>query len=323
MKSQITRLASALLSFCIVAPAAAQAPKFPSHPIQIIVTFAPGGTADALARTVAKEMAVSLGEGVVVVNRPGASGLIGTDYFAKARPDGYTLGVVSVSQIALPFAMKSVPYDTRTLRPITLIGSVPGLLSANPSLPVKTLQDVVKLAHQEPGKLAYGNAGMLTASHLAMEMMKLQTDSNILNVPYKGGDPALLGLVSGEVPLGISGPTAHLPFIESGALRPIATTGAARSSALPDVPTFAESGLPGFELADWYGLFAPPETPDAIIDIVQKNVALALSKPEIRDRLKKLGVEPGGMNPQAYATFVAEETDKIGKLVTKLHLKME
>ncbi|MBL6457226.1 tripartite tricarboxylate transporter substrate binding protein [Belnapia sp. T6] len=323
MGRMLASLAAALLSLGIVASAAAQAPDYPNRPIRIVVTFSPGGTADALARIIGKEMASSLGQNVVIENRSGASGLVGTEYAAKAAPDGYTLGVISVSQIALPFAMRTVPYDPRALRPVTLIATVPGLLSAHPSLPARTLQDVIGMARAAPGTLAYSNPGSLSAAALAMEMMKLQTGANIVTVSYRGGGPALVDLVSGTVQLGLSGPTAHLPFIRSGELRPIATTGATRSSAVPEVPTFAESGLPGFELSDWYGLVVPGGTPDAVIGILQRDVARALSKPEVRDALHVLGAEPGGMSPDAFADFIAKETDKIGALVTKLNIRLD
>ncbi|MBL6082669.1 tripartite tricarboxylate transporter substrate binding protein [Belnapia sp. T18] len=323
MRRLLTRLSTMLLCLGMVAPAAAQAPQYPSRPIRIIVTFSPGGTADALARIVAREMAGSLSQGVVVENRSGASGLIGTEYMAKAAADGYTLGVNSVSQIALPFAARAIGYDPRSLRPVTLIATVPGLLSAHPNLPARTLQDVITMARQAPGTLAYGNPGSLSAAALAMEMMKLQTGSAIATVSYRGGGPALVDLVSGAVQLGVSGPAAHLPFIRSGELRAIATTGATRSSAVPEVPTFAESGLPGFDLSDWYGPVVPSGTPDAIISILHSHVARALSKPEVRTALYTLGAEPSGMSPEAFAAFVAQETDKIGTLVTHLNIRLD
>jgi len=310
-----------LAGTCLVsAPATAQ--NFPNKPVRIIVPYAPGGTADMLVRVVAKQLGANLGQSVFIDNRAGAAGMIGADVLAQSPPDGYTIGLLATPHAATPFVMK-LPFDPKELRPVALVASVPGLLSVNASVPAQSLNDILALARAKPGQLTYGNPGSLSAGHLAMEMLKAQAKVDIVAVPYKGGAPALLDLLGGQIQMGISGPTAHLPNIKNGKLRPIATTGLKRSTAAPDVPTFAESGVPGFELNEWYGLFAPAKTPPELIARLNQEIIRAMAAPEVRASFTSVGAEPGATSPAEFNTFFRNEMDRIGKLVVSLGLKAD
>lgn len=297
------------------------AQTFPNKQIRIIVPYPPGGTADVLVRVMAKQMSVNIGQTVVVDNRSGAAGWIGAELMARSASDGYTIGLLSSVFAAIPFESKP-PFDPKELQPITLLASVPGLLSVNASVPATNLNDLLALARAQPGFLTYGHAGKLGGGHLAMEMLKLNNKVNITTVPYKGGPPALTDLLGGQISMSISGPTAHLPYIKPGGkLRPIATTGLKRSTATPDVPTFAESGQPGFELNEWYGLFAPGKTPHDIVAKLNHEVVKAMATPEVRAAYIAIGADPVGNTPTEYRTFFLAETEKVGKLITALDLK--
>jgi tripartite-type tricarboxylate transporter receptor subunit TctC len=216
-----------------------------------------------------------------------------------------------------------LPFDPRELRAVTLVANVPGLLSVNAAVPAHSLADVLALARAKPGQLTFGHPGNLSAGHLAMEMLKAQAKVDIVSVPYKGGAPALTDLLGGQISMGISGPTAHLPHIKSGKLHAIATTGLKRSSAVPDVPTIAESGLPGFELNEWYGLFAPARTPPDLVLRLNQELVKALASPEVRAKFASLGAEAVGNSPEEFSAFFRSEMDKLGKLVQSLGLKAE
>ncbi|MGE4239465.1 tripartite tricarboxylate transporter substrate binding protein [Ramlibacter sp.] len=300
----------------------AVAQAFPSKPIRIVVAFAPGGTSDVLGRHIAKQMSAQIGQSVVIENKPGASGVIGADFVAKAAPDGYTIGMINFSHAAIP-AVTKTPYDLKDLTPISMIGTLPVLVSVNAAVPVKNLQELIAMARSKPGGLSYANAGTLTAGHLAMEMLKFQAGVDVVAVNYKGGGPAMNDLVAGQVQIGAAGPTAHLPFIKAGKLRPIATTGPKRSTILPDTPTMSESGLSGFDLNDWYGMFAPPGTPAPIVAELNRQLVLALQAPEVRNSFATLGAEAGGSSPEELARFTASEMDKLRKLATSIKLKVE
>ena len=308
---------------CLAASFQAAAQSFPSRPVRIIVPYAPGGTADVLCREIASKLAAPFGQQVIVENRAGAAGMIGADALAKSAPDGYTLGMLATPHAATPFVMK-LPFDpAKDLSPVTLVANVPGLLSVNASVPVRSLQELLALARANPGKLTYGHPGNLSAGHLAMEMLKDQTKVNVVPVPYKGGGPALMDLLGGQITMMISGPTAHLPHIATGKLRPIATTALHRSSALPEVPTIAESGLPGFELNEWYGLFVPARTSAEEITRLNEEIVKVIKSREYTARTASLGAEAVGNRPEEFGAFFRSEMDKHGKLIRSLGLKAE
>jgi tripartite-type tricarboxylate transporter receptor subunit TctC len=291
--------------------------------VRIIVPYAPGGTADVLCRDIASKLTAVFGQQVIVENRAGAAGMIGAEALAKSAPDGYTLGMLATPHAATPFVMK-LPFDpAKDLSPVTLVANVPGLLSVNASVPARTLQELLALARANPGKLTYGHPGNLSAGHLAMEMLKDQAKVNIVPVPYKGGGPALMDLLGGQITMTISGPTAHLPHIATGKLRPIATTALHRSSALPEVPTIAESGLPGFELNEWYGLFVPARTPADVIARLNEEIVKVIKSREYTARTASLGAEAVGNSPEAFGAFFRNEMERNGRLIRSLGLKAE
>ena len=315
---QFLSTACALFSFTHFV---AMADTFPSKPIKVIVPYAAGGTADFMVRLMAKQLSATGGLAITVDNRSGASGWIGAELMARAPADGYTIGVLSSVFAATPFVSKP-PFEPRDLQTITLLASVPGLLSVNAAVPVYTLNDLLALAKAKPGQLSFGHAGSLGAGHLAMEMLKLNNNVDIISIAYKGGAPALNDLLGGQIQMSISGPTAHLPFIKPGGkLRAIATTGLKRSTAVPDLPTMAESGQPGFEINEWYGLFAPEKTPRDIVERLNREFVKALSSPEVRASLVTVGAEFTPNTSEEFKVFFTDEMNKLGKLISKLNLK--
>ena len=312
----------AIAAIACVAWAHASAQGFPTKPVRIVVPFPPGGTADAISREIAVRLPSLLGQQVVIENRSGANGMLGAESMVRAEPDGHTIGIFSSSHAATPFATK-LPFDpVKDATPVSLIVIVPGLLSVHPTVAATNLSELLALARAKPGALAYGNPGSLSAGHLAMEMLKVQAKLDILPIAYRGGAPALMDLVGGPIQMGISGPTAHLPHVKSGKLRAIATTGLKRSSAVPEVPTIAET-IPGFELNEWYGFFAPAKAPREAITRLNQAVIKVIQIPEVRARFISLGAEPVGNTPEEFGAFFRSEMDKLGKLITSLGLKAE
>jgi len=314
---------SAVLAICGAALGAAPAgaDDYPSRPIHLIVPYAAGGTADAIARLIAKHLG-SLGQTVVIDNRAGAGGLIGAGVLTQSPADGYTIGVLATPHAATPLDRES-GFDRTRVKAVALVAVVPGLLCVNSTVPARSLADVIGLARAKPGQLSYGNPGNFSAGHLAMEMLKAQSRVDIVAVPYRGGAPALQDLVAGQIAMSISGPSNFLPYIKTGQLRPIASTGLARSTAAPDVPTFAESGMPGFELNEWYGIFAPGKTPPDVVARLSRDIAQALAQDDVRAFFTTIGAEPRAMAPDAVDGFFRNETDRLGKLVATLGLKNE
>jgi tripartite-type tricarboxylate transporter receptor subunit TctC len=298
------------------------ADDYPTRPLRLIVPYAAGGTADALARIIARHLGAGLGQTVVIDNRGGAGGLIGAGVLTQSPPDGYTIGVLATPHAATPLDRES-GFDRTRVRAVALLAVVPGLLCVNSAVPAGSLADVISLARARPGQLTYGNPGNFSAGHLAMEMLKAQSRIDIVAVPYRGGAPALQDLVAGQIHMSISGPSNFLQHIKSGQIRAIASTGLARSTAAPDVPTFAESGMPGFELNEWYGIFAPGRTPPDVVARLNRDIARALAEPDVRAFLTTIGAEPRTMSPDEVDGFFRNETERLGKLVATLGLKNE
>jgi tripartite-type tricarboxylate transporter receptor subunit TctC len=320
MNKFVVIIASALAVACAL-PVAAQ--PYPSKPLRVIVPFPPGGTADALGREIAARMTNNFGQQVLIDNRGGANGMIGADILAKAAPDGYTIGLMSSSHSAVPHVSK-LPFDPlQDFLPITLIAVVPGLLSVHASVPAKSLAELIALARAQPGKLTYGHPGSMSAAHLAMEALKLQAKVDIVAIPYKGGGPALADLLSAQTQMSISGPTAHLPHIATGRLRPIAVTALRRSTAVPDTPTIAESGQPGFDSSEWYGLFAPARVAPEHIERLHAELVRAIQSPEMKTRMATLGAEGAANSPAQFGAFFRTEMEKNGKLIRELGLKAD
>lgn len=297
---------------------------WPNKPIQIIVTFAPGGTSDVLARAIAPDLSKALGQPVLVVNKPGANSTIATREVARAAPDGNTIGLFISAHAINPHITKSLPYDTKKdFIPLAMLALMPGILTVNPSVPAKNLQELVALAKAKPGTLAYGTPGGLTSGQLSMQYLIKLAAVDITEIGYKGGGPALTDLLAGHIQMLINSPTSTIPHVKSGKLRPIATTGATRPEALKDIPTIAESGFPGFELYEWYALFLPAGTPKPIIDRLHAEVMKVMASPAMVKRIAEIGAQSSTDTPQQFAKFLEKEDKVWGDLVKQIGIKPE
>jgi tripartite-type tricarboxylate transporter receptor subunit TctC len=301
---------------------AAHAQSFPNRPVKIIVPYAAGGTADTLARKITQHLSGYLGQPVIIDNRAGAAGLIGASVLQHSPADGYTVGMLATPHVATP-PDPNMNFDPTKLTAVSLVAVVPSLVCANPSLGAGSVAEVIALAKSKPGQLTYGNPGTYSAGHLAMELFKQRAGIDIRAVPYRGGAPAFQDLLGGQINLAISGPSNCLPFLQNGQLRAIGTTGIKRSTAAPDVPTFAESGLPGFELNEWWGVLAPLGTPSDIVTRLNKEINRAVQEAEVRDFFMKLGAEPQNISDQEFGNYFANENKKLKTLVDSLGLKPE
>jgi tripartite-type tricarboxylate transporter receptor subunit TctC len=300
----------------------ASAQTYPTRPIRWIVPVPAGATTDIVTRLVAQKINEAWGQQVIVDNRPGGAFVIGSDIVAKALPDGHTIGTLLTPHIVNPYVMKDLPYDTlRDFTPVTLMVMVPGVMTMNPGVPANNLKEVIALAKAKPGTLNYGSPGPLTSGHLSMEMLKLTAGINIQHVPYKGGAPAIADLIAGQVQFLISGPPGVLAHIKSGRLRAIATTAAKRSPGLPDTPTFAESGLPGFDTYEWYGVFAPGKLPRDVLAKLSREIARIIKLPEMSEKLSVQGAIPVGNTSDEFAAFVKKEMNTWGKVAQQVGLK--
>lgn len=304
--------------------AAAQAANYPNKPVRIVVPQSPGGSTDLTARLVAQKLADALGQSVVVDNRPGAGSIIGTDLVAKAAPDGYTLLVVASSITINPSLHKKLPFDPiRDLAPVSQLSAFPNIVVVHPAVPVKTMQDLIALARAKPGQLNYGSSGTGTGTHLSAELLRTMTGVNMVHVPYKGGGPAVTALLGGQVQLNFATIPTVLPHVRAGKLRPLAVTTLKRSPALPEVPTIAESGVPGFDHGPWNGMLAPAKTPRAVIARLNAEVAKIVHTPEARAVLVHDGAEPVGNAPEAFAAIIRSETAKWAKVIREAGIKAD
>ena len=305
-------------------PAVFAQASFPSKPITMVVGFEPGGGTDTVARIVSKTLSDQIGQQAVVENRAGAGGDIAVDYVAKAVPDGYTLVLANVGALTVNPHILKTPYDPlKDLTPITMGVVFANVLVVQPTLAVKTLPDYVKLAREHPGKITYASSGIGGAGHLAGELLKRVAKVDLVHVPYKGGGPAMRGLLGGEVDCYISTPVAALPHIKSGKVLAIASTGAKRSTALPDVPTIAESGYPGYEAVNWYAYLAPAATPRPVIDYLNRELGKVLRDPKAVALLDKQGVDPEPTTPEALGAYMKREYETWGKVVKQKGIKAE
>lgn len=290
---------------------------YPNKSIRIIVTLAPGGTADILARIVAQKLNEAWGQQIVVDNRPGASGMIGAEMVAKAPPDGYTLLMGYNAEIAINQSlMKKMAYDSvRDLNPVTIAGTTPMILVVHPSLPAKTLKELIALARTRPGELAYGSAGSGSTPHLGAELLKHAARVDITHVPYKSAALVIPELIGGQIAMLFSGMPLAMPHVRAGRLRAIAVSTAVRSPATPEVPTVAESGFRGFDITNWFGIFVPTGTPKEIVDVLYKEIARGVSAPEVKNRLTREGGGINPMPPAEYAKFIQAEIAKYAKII--------
>jgi len=303
----------------------AQAP-YPSKPIRIVVPFPAGGTTDILARAVAAKLTETTGQPAVVDNRPGAGGNIGAELVAKSAPDGYTFLMGTVGTHAInPSLYAKMPYDhVKDFAPVILVAGVPNVLVVNPALPVNSVQELIAYIKANPGKVNFASSGSGTSIHLSGELFKTMTGLQLTHVPYKGSAPALQDLVGGQVQIMFDNLPSSLALIKGGKLKALAVTSAERSSALPDVPTVAESGLPGFEASSWFGLLAPAGTPKEAIAKINGEVAKWLATPEAKEKLASQGaIAAAGLTPEDFQKHIASETTKWAKVVKESGAKVD
>ena len=298
----------------------AVAQNFPTRPVRMVVPYPAGGGTDIIAQKLGEKW----GQQVVVDNRAGANGIIGTDLAAKSKPDGHTLVVVIATQAINPALYPKIPYNSDTdFAPVTLMAQYPFILTTHPSVPAKTLREFIALAKKRPGELSYASSGNGSGPHLGFELFKSTTGINVVHIPYKGAGPANTELISGQVQAFFNNILAAKPHIQSGRLRVIAATSAKRSQAMPEIPTFAESGVPGFDVTGWYALLAPAGTPPTIVSKVQADTATSLQIPEVASRLSSEGAEPVGSSSAELAKFLQAETQKWARVVKTAGIKLD
>ena len=306
-------------------PLLATGQSYPSRPIRLVVPFPAGGTTDLLARAMAQKLSEALGQQVVVDNRPGAGGNIGSDIVAKSAPDGYTLLMGTVGTHAINVSLYAkMPYDAvKDFVPIVLVAGVPNVLVVNPALPVKTVADLIKLAKDQPGSINFASSGNGTSIHLSGELFKSLTGVQMAHIPYKGSAPALTDLIGGQVQIMFDNLPSALPHIKAGKLRAIAVTSTKRAPALPDLPTIAESGIPGFEASSWFGMLAPAGTPREIVLRINAEVNKALQAGDMKEKLLAQGAEAVGNSPEFFVEYIRSETTKWAKVVKDSGAKVD
>jgi tripartite-type tricarboxylate transporter receptor subunit TctC len=317
----MNRILALALGMLAAGAAMAQAP-YPSRPITMVVGFAPGGGTDTASRIIAKKLAEYLGQSVLVENKAGAGGNIATDYVVKAPPDGYTILLASVGAMAItPHLPPKPPYDPlRDLAPITMAVMFPNVLVVHPSVPANTLAEFVALAKAKPGAINYGSSGVGNLGHLAGELFRSVARIDIVHVPYKGGGPATTDLLGGQIAAVFATPASVVGHIKAGRLRALATTGAQRSQAMPEVPTIAESGYPGYEATNWYAYVAPVRTPKEILVRLNQELVKVLSAPEVREQLLSHGLEPMPGTSEALAKYAEREYATWGRVVREARI---
>jgi len=303
----------------------AGAQDYPNKPLRLIVPFPPGGGNDILARSVGQRLAETIGQQVIVDNRGGAGGLIGAELAAKAVPDGYTIFLASIGNLAfMPALHAKLPYDpVRDFAPLTLLATSAFVMVVNPSLPAKSVKELIALARAKPGQLNYGSSGQGSSLHLTGEIFKLATGADLVHVPYKGSAPALTDLIAGQVQILFGTMPPTLPHVKSGKLRALGVSGAKRSVAAPEVPTIAEAGVPGFEVLNWYGIVAPSKTPAAIVQRLNGELVKTLKAPEMIESLGTQGLEAAGGTPERFGVFIKSEMAKYAKVIKAAGIRAE
>jgi tripartite-type tricarboxylate transporter receptor subunit TctC len=312
-----------ILIACLALSFAATAQEFPTRPVRIIVPFAPGGVADNSARVVAEPLGVRLGQQVIVENRPGASGNIGTQQAAQAAPDGYTLLLgFDGTMVINPHVFAKIPFDTvADFAPVTKLGDATLILVAHPSAGVRNLKELIESAKTKP--FSYGTSGTGGTPHLAAELLKQRTGAQLDHVPYKGGGPAVIDVLGGQIPLVFTAIASAQQYVRGGRLIGLGVPGAKRSSALPDVPTFQESGLAGFDVSSWTGIFAPAKTPPATISKLQRELSAVLQSPFVKERYATLGIEPVGNSPEEFGAQVRDDLARWREVVRSANVRLE
>jgi tripartite-type tricarboxylate transporter receptor subunit TctC len=306
-------------------PASVAAQTWPSKPVRIIVPYPPGGGNDNLARIFAQKLGDKMGQPFVIENKPGAGTLIGSDAAAKAAPDGYTILLSSIVTHALaPALYAKVPYDpVKDFTPVTILAVAPTVLIVNKDFPAKSVQDLIALAKANPGKYTFASGGNGTTPHVSGEIFKAMTGTDLLHIPYKGGSPALTDLMGGQVDVMFDTAASAMPHVRSGKLRALAIATPKRHPDFPDLPTFAEQGLPDYAINSWYSLHAPAGTPRDVILKLHGEVVVALRSPDVTEKLRTLNADPGGMPPDEFAAFVRQESDRYGQVIRKAGIRLE
>ena len=318
-----TASVAAALPLALCACAQVQAQDYPTKAVRMVVPFAPGGSNDIIGRLLAARLSEKLGRQFVIDNRGGAGGMVGTEIVWKSPPDGYTLLVISVA-FPMNAAIYKLPYDPiKAFTPVALLATGTNGFAIHPALPVKNVRELIALAKARPGQLQYSSAGVGTFQHLSSEMFKAMAGVNILHVPYKGGGPATIDLIAGQVQMSIGSLIVILPHQRTGKIRIIATGGAARSATLPDIPTIAESGVPGYEANNWWGVMAPGGMPDAIVRKLNTESNAVMNLPDTKKRLTAEGAEPFNITPEQFAKHITAEIAKWGKVTREAGIKAE
>jgi tripartite-type tricarboxylate transporter receptor subunit TctC len=304
---------------------AVAADVYPVKPIRIVIGFSPGGYIDLTSRLIAGPLSAALGQQVVVDNRSGAGGVVGTDIAAHSAPDGYTLTIGSIGTHAINQTLyRKLPYNVvRDFQPVARLSDAPNILAVHPSFPAKSVKELLALAKARPGQIMYASAGAGTSTHIAAVLFEYLGHVKLVHVPYKGGGPALIDVVAGQVPVTFATAASVSPHTKSGRLRGLGITGSRRSTLLPDLPTIAEAGLPGYEMINWLGLFAPAGTPRPVVDKLSFESMRIVQLPEVRDRLNAQGAEPSPLNTDEFTPFVKREVDKWAKVVTITGMQAE
>jgi tripartite-type tricarboxylate transporter receptor subunit TctC len=319
----VARKFAASLAVAAAVVGTAHADNYPSKPIRLVVGFPPGGINDIVARVVGQKLGESLGQQVIVENRAGAGGTIGADLVAKAAPDGYTLLLGSVSNVAMaPSQYKSLPYvPTKDFAPVALLAAAPNVLVVNPNFEVSSVKDLIALAKEKPGQITYASAGNGTSNHLTVELLKVLAGIDLVHVPYKGDNPAVTDVLGGQVPMVFPTLPVALPHIKTGKLKAIAVSSEKRTTLMPDLPTVAESGgLPEFAVSVWVGILAPAGTPAEIVERLNAELSGIVSQPETREKLASLGAEPATMKSGEFAAYIRSETEKWSKVAKSANI---
>ena len=324
MSSTLPRVSVAVLAALLAWPAVTAAQGYPTRSIRIIVPYAPGGSTDVVFRLLAPRLAEDLGQTVVVDNRPGGSSTIGLDLAAKSPPDGHTWGTPNITFGANPSLMKKMPFDSeKDLVPVSQVTVVTMVLSLHPSVPARSVKQLIALAKSRPGELNFGSAGNASANHLATAKFMHMSGTNLTHVPYKGGGPAVISLVSGETSMLFATIPSAIQHIQSGRLRGLAVSRAQRNPALPDVPTVAEAGVAGFEAIEWNGVMVPAGTPPAVVRRIHQALAKVLGAPAMKERIVNVGAEVVGSSPEAFTAFIKSEFTAWARVIKEVGITVE
>ena len=321
MPSRTMLLKAAGLLLALSTAVAAQ--DYPTKPVRLVIPFPPGGSNDIVGRLVATQLGERLGKQVIVENRGGAGGVVGTEMVSKAAPDGYTLLLISLAHAVNPWLYK-LSYDPiKSFAPVATLGSGPNIVTIHPDLPVNSIKELVALAKQKPGELQYASAGVGSFQHLGGELFKLMAGVDIMHVPFKGGGPAMIDVMGGHTKILFSSLVQTTPHVRSGKLKALATGGAKRSPVFPDLPTVAEAGVPGYEAVNWWGIVAPAGTPGAVVDKLSKEIAAALKSPEVQKQFETEGAEIITMSSADFGKFIEAEITKWERVVKEGNIRPE